>query len=48
MLQTTTNLQPPVLWQTITCIQGDTNNLCTYVDTNPPVAGSRFYRISAP
>ena len=48
VLQTATNLTPPVLWQNVASNQTDTNGDWTYVDTNTPVAGSRFYRVSTP
>ncbi|MDB6023703.1 MAG: hypothetical protein JWQ04_3560 [Pedosphaera sp.] len=48
VLQTATNLMPPVLWQSITNLQADTHGLWTYMDTNVPSSGSRFYRIATP
>jgi uncharacterized delta-60 repeat protein len=48
MLQTTTNLQPPVVWQNVGLIQADTNCMCSFVDSNAPANGAQFYRISGP
>ena len=48
VLQTATNLQPPVLWQNLATVQTDTNGLWTYADTNAPSFGSQFYRVSTP
>jgi hypothetical protein len=48
VLQTATNLTPPVIWQNISSNLADTNGLWTYVDTNTPAAGSRFYRVAGP
>jgi uncharacterized delta-60 repeat protein len=48
VLQTATNLTPPVVWQNISSNQADTNGMWTYVDTNPPVVGPRFYRVYGP
>ncbi|HWF18368.1 MAG TPA: immunoglobulin domain-containing protein, partial [Verrucomicrobiae bacterium] len=48
MVQTTTNLTPPIVWQTIATIPADTNGNWTFIDTNPPSLGSRFYRVAAP
>jgi hypothetical protein len=48
VLQSATNLQSPVQWQSIASIQTDTNGVWTYVDTNAPSSGSRYYRVSTP
>jgi uncharacterized delta-60 repeat protein len=48
VLQTATNLTPPVVWQNVASNQTATNGDWTYVDTNPPVAGSRYYRVTTP
>lgn len=48
VLQTATNLQSPVRWQSMASIQTDTNGLWTYVDTNAPSSGPRFYRVATP
>ena len=48
VLQTATNLTPPVVWQNVASNQTDTNGQWTYVDTNIPVSGWRFYRVSTP
>ncbi len=48
VLQTTTNLLPPVIWESIASIPADTNGVWTYMDTNTPSSGSRFYRVSTP
>jgi hypothetical protein len=48
VLQTTTNLQPPVPWQTVASIQADSNGVCAYVDTNGLSSDALFYRMSAP
>jgi uncharacterized delta-60 repeat protein len=48
VLQTATNLQPPVIWQNVTSLPADTNGLWTFTDTNPPASGLRFYRVTTP
>ena len=48
VLQIATNLTPPVVWQNVASNQTDTNGDWTYVDTDTPVAGSRFYRVTTP
>ena len=46
VLQTTTNLLPPVIWESVASAPADTNGVWTYMDTNTPSSGSRFYRVS--
>ena len=48
LLQTATNLMPPVPWQTVASIQADSNGVCTFVDTNGLSPGALFYRMAAP
>jgi uncharacterized delta-60 repeat protein len=48
VLQTATNLTPPISWQSVGSIQTDTNGLWTYVDTNTAASDSLFYRVSTP
>jgi hypothetical protein len=48
VLQTATNLTPPITWQSVASIQTDTNGLWTYVDTNTAASDSTFYRVSTP
>jgi hypothetical protein len=48
VLQTATNLTPPISWQNIGSIQTDTHGLWTYVDTNTAASDSLFYRVSTP
>ncbi len=48
VLQTATNLTPPIVWQNVASIQTDTNGLWTYVDTNTAASDSTFYRVSTP
>jgi hypothetical protein len=48
VLQIATNLTPPVVWQNVASNETDTNGLWTYVDTNTPVSGWRFYRVTTP
>jgi len=48
VLQTATNLSPPISWQNIASIQTDTNGLWSYVDTNTSASDSLFYRVSTP
>ena len=48
VLQATTNLVPPVNWQSVITNTADTNGNSTFTDTNAPSSQARFYRISVP
>lgn len=47
-LQTATNLTPPVVWTPLTNVPTDTNGVWSYTDTNQPVTGGLFYRVTSP
>jgi len=48
VLQTATDLTPPISWQNVASIQTDTNGLWSYVDTNTAASDVQFYRVSTP
>jgi hypothetical protein len=46
ILQATTNLMPPVLWQQVTTNLADTNGHWSFTDTNALTTPARFFRIT--
>jgi uncharacterized repeat protein (TIGR03803 family) len=47
VLQTTTNLAPPIIWQSIVTNLADVNGHWSFSVTNPAYARARFYRAGA-
>lgn len=48
VLQATTNLTPPIVWQTVGSVATGSNGVWTFTDTNAPSAGVKYYRVSSP
>jgi hypothetical protein len=48
LLQTATNLAPPVNWSTVATNTADGSGRWSYADTNVAGTGSRFYRLTTP
>lgn len=46
VLQVSTNLTRPVVWQNIATNSADTNGVWSVADTNTPASGGRYYRVS--
>lgn len=48
VLQTTTNLAPPVIWNSVVTNMAGSNGQCSFTDTNANTRPATFYRISLP
>lgn len=47
-VQSTTNLAPPIVWQSIATNESDTNGNWVFTDTNTTAYPARFYRATVP